>query len=193
VTVFKFPSENWQALLNPEREKWQSTEVFLERVKPFPEEVWVDLGCGPGYFTIPLASKCKKVYAVDSEDKMLEICQQRVKQLGLETKVKFIKCSEEEIPLADGVADRVLMANLLHELLYPSKFLSEVKRISKSNAEIIVIDWHPIPSPAGPPIEERIPEDRAVELLESNGFVLTERLNVFPYHYFLVLTKEVPS
>jgi hypothetical protein len=37
--VFKFPSENWQALLNPEREKWQSTEVFLERVKPFSEEV----------------------------------------------------------------------------------------------------------------------------------------------------------
>ncbi|MGB9874294.1 MAG: class I SAM-dependent methyltransferase, partial [Hydrogenobacter sp.] len=102
--TFKFPPENWQALLNPERQRWQSIEVFLEKVKPSQEEVWVDLGCGPGYFTIPLALKCKKVYAVDSEDKMLEICKQRVKESGLETKVEFVKCSEEEVPLSDSIA-----------------------------------------------------------------------------------------
>ena len=118
--------------------------------------------------------------------KEFEICKQRVKESGLEEKVEFVKCSKKEIPLPDSIAERVLMANLLHELLYPSEFLSEVKRISKPNAQIILIDWHPVPSPTGPPIEERISEDKALELLENNGFLLMERLNVFPYHYFLI-------
>lgn len=34
--VFKFPEENWEALLNPERESWQSVEEFFRVVKSNP-------------------------------------------------------------------------------------------------------------------------------------------------------------
>ena len=62
--------------------------------------------------------------------------------------------------------------------------MQEVKRITKER--IILIDWHPIPSPAGPPIEERVPEERAIEFMTSLGFRLLEEHKVYPYHYFLV-------
>ncbi|WP_340691022.1 class I SAM-dependent methyltransferase [Hydrogenobacter thermophilus] len=187
--AFKFPAENWKVLLNPERSSWQSIEVFLSAVNPSEEEVWADLGCGPGYFTIPLASKVKKVYAVDLEERMLEVCASRAKEEGI-TNMELIKCQEDCIPLPDEVAHRILMANLLHELVKPAEFLAEVRRISRPNAKIVVIDWHPIPSPAGPPVEERIPKEEAKKLMEENGFILVEDLEVYPYHYFLIFGKE---
>ncbi|AAC06583.1 class I SAM-dependent methyltransferase [Aquifex aeolicus] len=183
--AFKFPAENWEVLLNPERSEWQSVEVFLKAVNPSENEVWVDLGCGPGYFTLPLAKRVKKVYAVDLEEKMLEVCEMRAREEGIEN-IEFVKCEEDRIPLPDEIADGVLMANLIHELIKPKEFLSEVKRISKPAAKIVVIDWHPLPSPAGPPLEERIPKEKAIEIMEDNGFVLEEDLDVYPYHYFLV-------
>ncbi|MCS6956976.1 MAG: class I SAM-dependent methyltransferase [Aquificaceae bacterium] len=181
--AFKFPEENWQVLLLPERESWQSLESFFNAVKPQPEEVWADIGCGPGYFTLPLAERVKKVYAIDSSEFMLQRCKERTQAVGLE-RVEYLQCTEDKIPLGDKEVDHSLLANLFHELLNPEAFMREVKRITRER--IILIDWHPIPSPAGPPIEERVPEERAIEFMTSLGFRLLEKHKVYPYHYFLV-------
>jgi putative AdoMet-dependent methyltransferase len=39
--------------------------------------VVLDMGCGSGGITIPLARHCKKVYAVDISEKMVELCRQK--------------------------------------------------------------------------------------------------------------------
>ena len=181
--VFKFPEENWQVLLNPERESWQSVGEFFRVAEPEESEVWADIGCGPGYFTLPLAKKVMKVYAVDSSPFMLSKCLERAKEEGIEN-IETVECDEEHIPLEDRSVDVSLLANLFHELLRPEKFIEEVRRITRKR--VIIIDWHPVPSPAGPPIEERIPKEEVLEFMESRGFRLLEDSSVFPYHYFLI-------
>ncbi len=181
--AFKFPFENYQRLLSEERKSWQSPEKFLEVVKPKREEVWADVGCGPGYFTLELAKRVKFIYAIDYSQDMLRVCSERLKKNSLKN-FKTLRSDEDRIPLEDKAVDRSLLANVLHELLKPEEFLKEVKRITKK--EVIIIDWHPVPSPAGPPLEERIPQDRAKELAQRAGLKLKESLKVYPYHYFLV-------
>ncbi len=122
--AFKFPPENWQVLLNPERQEWQSVDEFVRVAKPSSDQVWADVGCGPGYFTLPLARLVKKVYAVDLEEPMLEVCKERAEEEGLEN-VEFLRCSECDVPLPDESVDVVLMANLIHELESPDEFLRE--------------------------------------------------------------------
>ncbi len=187
--AFKFPEENWQVLLLPERESWQSLEKFFEVLKPHKEEVWADIGCGPGYFTLPLAKRVKKVYAVDQSPFMLERCKERAQREGLEN-ITYIDCEEDQIPIEDKAVHVSLLANLFHELLKPKEFIQEVNRITSHL--IVVIDWHPIPSPAGPPLEERVPEEKVIDFMQKEGFELLERHSVFPYHYFLIFkSKEV--
>ncbi len=180
--VFKFPETNWQVLLLPQRESWQSVEDFFKVVEPREYEVWADIGCGPGYFTLPLAQHVKKVYAIDSSCFMLDRCRERTQDLN---NVEFIKCTEERIPLEDKSVHSSLLANLFHELLNPIAFMEEVRRITTDR--IILIDWHPIPSPAGPPIEERVPKEKVLEFLQKHNFKVEKDLDVYPYHYFLII------
>jgi len=181
--VFKFPEENWEALLNPERESWQSVEEFFRVVKPKGEEVWADIGCGPGYFTLPLAKRVKKVYAIDSSPFMLSKCLERAKEEGFRN-VETLGCDEERIPLEDKSVDVSLLANLFHELLKPEEFMEEVRRITRDR--VIIVDWHPVPSPAGPPLEERVSKEEVLRFMEGRKFKLLEDSPVFPYHYLLV-------
>ncbi len=181
--VFKFPEENWQVLLNPERESWQSVEEFFKVVKPKGDEVWADIGCGPGYFTLPLARRVKKVYAIDSSPFMLSKCLERAKEEVLGN-VETLGCDEERIPLGDKSVDVSLLANLFHELLKPEEFMEDVRRITRDR--VIIVDWHPVPSPAGPPLEERVPKEEVLRFMEMRRFRLLEDSPVFPYHYLLI-------
>jgi len=185
----KFPVENWEVLLSEERREFQNEDKFIKISKPKEYEIWADIGCGPGFFTIPIAKKVKKVFAVDLEERMLDICRKRAKQENLEN-IEFLKSEESKILLNGSSIDVILLANVYHELHYPEKFLNELKRILKKKGKVIVIDWYPVTSPAGPPLEERIPEDKVLHNFEKEGFILLEKHDVYPYHYFLIFAKK---
>lgn len=188
--VFKFPAEEWQRLVSPERETWQNPKELLNATNPTKEEVWADLGCGPGYFALPLADRVKKVYAIDYDERMLDLCKYRAESMGLKN-IEYVLCTEEKIPLASEEVDVSLLANLLHELVNPEAFLEEVRRITKTGGRIILIDWQPVPSPAGPPLEKRIPKEKALNLLIRMGFRYLSDLNTYPYHYLLVFENTL--
>lgn len=188
--VFKFPTEEWQRLVSPERETWQNPKELLNATNPGKEEVWADMGCGPGYFTLPLADRVKKVYAIDYDERMLDLCRYRAESMGLKN-IEYVLCTEEKIPLTSEEVDVSLLANLLHELVNPEAFLEEVRRITKQGGKIILIDWQLVPSPAGPPLEKRIPKEKALNLLIQMGFRHLSDLNTYPYHYFLVFENTL--
>jgi SAM-dependent methyltransferase len=48
-----------------------------------PYDSVLDVGCGPGRITVPMASRAKRVTALDSSSKMLEYCMKNVKEAGL--------------------------------------------------------------------------------------------------------------
>ena len=72
-----FPHSKWEKLVNKDREEILNRDKFFEIAELNKNEVWVDFGCGLGYFTLPLATKVKKVYAIDISDEMLNVCRKR--------------------------------------------------------------------------------------------------------------------
>ena len=59
---------------SPERAKWQKPDEVVAALKLEPGERVADVGCGPGYFTLPIAKAVGptgKVWAVDIEPQML--------------------------------------------------------------------------------------------------------------------------
>ena len=66
--------------LSPERERELDPFNVINYMPIDPFDKVADIGCGPGYFTIPLAKHLVygRLYAIDTDEEMVEITQQRV-------------------------------------------------------------------------------------------------------------------
>jgi tRNA A58 N-methylase Trm61 len=67
--VHKFDPRKRPVLDDPERFLFEDPDAILSEVGVKPGEVVADIGCGAGFFTLPLAKyvgKSGKVYALDT-------------------------------------------------------------------------------------------------------------------------------
>ncbi len=127
----------------------------------------LDFGCGSGNYTIPAAKvvgKSGTVYAVDkSEDKLSDV-KKRAEERGLRN-IRFKQVSEvDDIGLADGSVDVVLLYDIFwyFPLTDPKldELLDAIYRVLKPYALISAYPKH-------------IDEDKLKEKIECAGFTLT--------------------
>jgi ubiquinone/menaquinone biosynthesis C-methylase UbiE len=80
---------------------------------PFAPQLIVDVGCGTGRFSQPLADRfTAKVIGVDRSQRMLAVARTKCTN----GRVEFRLAPAERLPLADGGADLVFMSMVLHHL-----------------------------------------------------------------------------
>ena len=74
-----------QRLLSPERAQNIDTYSILAFSDLNDLDTVAEVGCGPGFFTVPLAKALSNgtLYALDIEEEMLEACRQRVAEARL--------------------------------------------------------------------------------------------------------------
>ena len=151
-----------------------------------------DIGCGPGYFTVPLADAVGdegKVYAIDSSARMLEHLRTNVNKGGVAKRVKALHTDGVDTGIREDFLDLVLFANVLHDIEDKRSFLDEVRRILKSEGRAIDLDWKNESSDFGPPLSVRLGEDQASRLLERNRLKVANTVEAGPHHYCLVCRK----
>lgn len=181
----KFDPKNIEKLDNPERAQSQSIEAFLEILRPRAGMAYADIGCGAGYFTLPVAERVGPngmIYAVDLQVEMLQELEHRAKAIGLKN-VVTVHSGEREIPLPSSCVDVVCLANVFHELEEPVFFLQEIRRILRPGGRFIVIDWKPIETPVGPPLSERVSLQTLLATLQEAGFQYQYEHPIYPYHH----------
>ncbi|MCD6462048.1 MAG: methyltransferase domain-containing protein [Thermoplasmata archaeon] len=196
----RFPMEKAAYLISGERRKKTDPEKFLDALEgcvgPLSGKKVADIGCGPGFFTIPLARRVGsggKVWAVDVEKGVLDMLLEHIPP-GMEDRIETVHSAVDRIPLPDGVTDGVLLINIFHEIRGTAT-LDEVDRILSPGGFMVVRDWDMVETPHGPPLSERVPPDRVGEILEelSRGRGGYEKTAVLPDkrdHYTLVFRKQ---
>ena len=174
-----------------ERREWQNPERIIKSIGVREEMAVADLGCGPGFFTIPLALAVGKsgiVYAVDSSPGMLSYLRDNLEKLrnassGL---VKIIEADVTKTKIPSNSVDIAFFANILHDLAEPSIFLGEVSRIIRKDSVIVDIDWKKMESGFGPPLEIRLSAGQSKQILQEAGFEVTKSVHAGRFHYGLV-------
>ena len=99
------------------RRRWQNPESILGRVGLKPSQVFVDIGCGDGFFTIPAArivGENGKVYALDIENNAIRAIEDRARKEGLKNIVTTVGKAEETV-VCEGCSDMIFFANDLHD------------------------------------------------------------------------------
>ncbi len=179
-------------LLSEERRKWQDPEKILDIVNPPRDGIMVDLGCGPGFFTLPAAVRMGgkgTMIGIDASPKLLSICSQRLAESkGARADLILLEL-DEMIPFMDGSVDFVLLANVLHDFQKPEALLGEAGRVLKSGGRIVNIDWKKEEQEFGPPHEIRLSLEKSIKMLSNAGFSTQSTPDIGPYHYCVVAGK----
>ena len=173
-------------LENPVRLEELKPIETLRRIGLQENHVLCDIGAGSGIFTIPAAKITKnKVYALEINDEMLSVIGEKAKIEGA-ANIEIIKVQGDHLDLMDHSVDIILLVTVLHEIYNPIVFLDEVKRISKDNGKIVVIEFHKRETPMGPPIGHRMGKDDAIDKLQNTGFLVSEDFDLGDNFYCLV-------
>ena len=105
-----------RALLSPHRARQMDDFVIFSFSGINLHDTVADIGCGPGFFTVPLAKYLVdgKLYALDIDDEMLAACRERVAQVRLGN-VEVLKCQEFDFPLEASSLDGAFMAFVIQQ------------------------------------------------------------------------------
>lgn len=184
----KFDPSRAEQLDRPERQDFLPNEKLLDFLELSGGETVVDYGAGSGTLTIPLARGLRDgtIHAVDESAEMMRLLRERVEGAGLEN-VETHLIRENTVSLGDGVADRVLAVNLLHEVVGETA-LAEMRRLLSPGGFLLVVDWRSdVQREMGPPASVTFSPGEAQELLEAAGFSVDPVPDTgFLYHLALV-------
>jgi ubiquinone/menaquinone biosynthesis C-methylase UbiE len=177
-----------RALLSPEREQELDPFVVTTFMPMEPYDHVADIGCGPGYFSVPLAKHLVygKLYALDVLDEMLEVTRRRVAESKLGN-VEVLKCGGTEFPLPRGSLDGAFLAFVLHQTGDRVAFLKAVRELIKPRGWCTVLEWYPVETEHGPPLEKRIPVEELQRMAEAAGFRFRWSRELNPRQYMAVL------
>ncbi|MFQ6124096.1 MAG: class I SAM-dependent methyltransferase [Candidatus Heimdallarchaeota archaeon] len=170
-----------------DRKSWQNPEEILGKVEIRPNFIAADVGCGSGFFTLPLAKNVKKVYAIDVQKQMLERLEAKIEKLQLKN-IELIFSKENEIPLEKGTVDILISVNTLHEFEDKDRMVAEMQRVLKQNGKALISDFKKKKTGFGPPVSIRLTTSEAIALFEQKGFQSLQT-HMLRYHYLLVFSK----
>lgn len=178
-------------LEDPSRLEWLPPDEILRHLQLAPEMAVADIGAGSGYFALPLARAVRQVYAVDLQPQMLAMLAGKLKAPGAPANVELVEGEAAATGLAEHSCDRVLLANIWHELPDTRAALREMGRILKPGGRIAILDWRPdAEHPPGPPPEHRVALENVLDTLHRNGWVARAGLRAGRYHYLALAERS---
>lgn len=186
----------WQAL-------WPEPMATLAKIGIAPAMTVIDLCCGNGLFTVPLATLVGvggRVIAVDLDKTMLAQARSRSQQAAESGPVAACQWIAADASRVDqvlansGKADALLIANTFHGVPDQAALSTAVARVLKPGGVFIIINWHARPraetvilgQPRGPKDEMRMSPEDVDRAVIPSGFRLSDVIELPPYHYAAV-------
>lgn len=152
-----------------------------------------DLGCGGGFYTLPLARAVGDkgaVCAIDILPDKLAATQSAAQMAGLKNVTVVHADLEKPSDVIEPASfDLVVMSNIVHQVQSREALMKNAYQMLKTGGHLLVVDWKKELTPFGPEVKSRVSRDHVVELVTRQGFRPDRDLEADGYHYAVVFVK----
>ncbi len=170
---------------SPERDAYQQPQKVLEYLGNIQGRTIMDIGAGSGYFSVKLAEKGATVIAADVDDEFQEFLKNRIGKDNLKN-IETRKIPYDSPNLKEKEADIVFIVNTYHHIENRPKYFAKVKKGTKSNGELVIIDFFKTDIPVGPPVNHKLSIDVVVNELKKAGYTsVNVNVDLLPYQYII--------
>lgn len=184
------------ALDDPRRSALMPPGALVAALRLAAGERVADIGCGGGYWLLPLLAAAPDgahFWAVDRSPEMLDHLRERLRGHARAAAVTLLRSPDDALPLPDAALDVAVLGAVYHELPDRPAWLRELTRVLAPGGRLAIIDWDAL-APGrertmGPPVADRVPVEQAVRELAAAGFGPIERLEGFREAYALVARR----
>ena len=113
----------------------KGTERELDEIGIKESDTVLDIGCGSGRMSIPMARRAKRVIAIDSSEAMIEICNRNINDSGLSN----IDCQRLDWENDDDY-EKLPQVDIIIQARW-SGGASSLKKYMKKGKKIVIIEW----------------------------------------------------
>jgi len=134
----------------------------------------LDIGCGSGFFSIPMAGmvgKNGRVIAADMQEGMLQIIKKKITGSELDGRIKLHKSEQRKIGLEEKV-DFILAFYMIHEVPDKETFFNELRNILNDKGQFLIVE---------PKLFHVSKKDfeKTIGIAEKAGFKIVEKQKMF--------------
>ena len=102
----------------------------------------LDIGCGPGVFSVEIANLMEgtgKVISVDMQEGMLDMIRQKIAGTPVEQTIVLHQCSQDSVNVQERV-DFVLMFYMVHEVPSKEHLFNEVLPLVNQDGLVMIVE-----------------------------------------------------
>lgn len=157
---------------------------------PTDGETIVDIGSGVGFLALPFARRLPgcRVVGADVLEGMVTLLAEDARTEGL-ANLEALHMQPAHVPLPDGSAALVIMAQVHHELDQPAALLTECARLLRPGGTLAIIDWKDEDNGKSPPKGRAVPEETVRTQMAAAGLRDVTSHPLYTYHYFLTAVR----
>ncbi len=113
-------------------------------LSPFVKEGMkvLDIGCGPGFFSIEMArlvGQAGQVISADLQEGMLETLAAKIKGTVLEPRIACVQCGEANINVSE-IVDFILAFYMVHEVPDKDSFFKQLKAVLNKQGSLLLVE-----------------------------------------------------
>lgn len=139
---FKTHAENWDEIRRLYVKEEMVETTILEMLGKTPIERLIDLGTGTGRILELLCQQFKAGIGIDINHEMLRHARARLNRLNLTT-CELRRGDITALDLESGIADTIIMHQVLHFFADPLPPLAEAARLLNEKGRLLIVDFAP--------------------------------------------------
>ena len=174
-----------KVLEDPSRDEWQKPHDVVMALNLKPTDTIADIGAGTGYFARRFTHHAGKVYAVDIDQKLLDIAGK-----DAPANLKTVLSAPDDPRLPEGSVDIIFFCDVLHHIENRVAYYPKLAKALKPGGRIAVLEFYKKEMPIGPPPSMKLSDEEVIAEFRNAGFALAKQLDILPYQYYLFFEKR---